>query len=152
MIGDLKLALLNKAGPSSTHRFLKQLSDLGKLKRVYTQNIDDLETAAGLERVSHSVDAKDKLNHKKVVQLHGHLRDLFCGVCHHVIPFTKKQASIFAKDKRDIPCPSCEKLNAKRRAKGKRLRPIGKLQTFVVLQNGGPNPDGEIADSLYSPC
>ena len=139
--------MLENAKPSPTHYFLKRLADLGKLKRVYTQNIDDLETAAGLERVGSVLDAKAKGGYKRVVQLHGHLRKLFCGVCRYTTDFSKKVALIFQSEMRDIACPSCEKANAKR--KGKRPRPVGKLQTCVVLQNGGPNPDGALISQFF---
>jgi transposase-like protein len=52
-------------------------------------------------------------------------------------------AKKFQIEKCDIACPSCEKTN-RERGELKRQRPVGKLQTFVVLQNGGPNPDGII--------
>jgi hypothetical protein len=51
-------------------------------------------------------------------------------------------AKVFQKEKRDIACPSCEGIN-RDRGELKRQRPVGKLQTFVVLQNGGSNPDGK---------
>ena len=72
----------------------------------------------------------------------GHLRKVFCGVCHYTAKFTKSIAKTFQVEKRDVPCPACEARN-KEREGIKRQRPIGKLQTFVVLQNGGPNPDGK---------
>ena len=37
--------------PSRTHHFLRELERLGKLLRLYTQNIDTLEQVAGLSRV-----------------------------------------------------------------------------------------------------
>ncbi|KNE69863.1 hypothetical protein AMAG_14386 [Allomyces macrogynus ATCC 38327] len=36
------------ANPTSTHRFLRHLDERGSLLRVYTQNIDGLETRAGI--------------------------------------------------------------------------------------------------------
>jgi NAD-dependent histone deacetylase SIR2 len=60
--------MLETALPSPTHRFLKLLADSGRLKRIYTQNIDDLEAKVGLKRVSTL--SHDQLKHK-VVQLHG---------------------------------------------------------------------------------
>lgn len=60
--------MLETTAPSPTHQFLKILADSGRLRRIYTQNIDDLETKAGLKRVSALSDFQ--LEHK-VVQLHG---------------------------------------------------------------------------------
>lgn len=39
--------------PSLTHRFVKRLEERGKLLRMYTQNIDTLEQAAGITNVLH---------------------------------------------------------------------------------------------------
>lgn len=44
-------AFANSPVPSPTHRFLKLLEDKKKLLRVYTQNIDGLEEAAGVTKV-----------------------------------------------------------------------------------------------------
>jgi NAD-dependent SIR2 family protein deacetylase len=44
--------------PTLAHHFLRVLHDKGKLLRVYTQNIDDLDVAAGIP-------------HEKLVRLHG---------------------------------------------------------------------------------
>lgn len=47
MIDELK-TMTDQADPTAFHYWLKQLSDDGKLHRVYTQNIDCLEQRAGL--------------------------------------------------------------------------------------------------------
>lgn len=60
--------MLETVIPSPTHHFLKFLADSGRLKRIYTQNIDDIEAKVGLKRVSSFSD--DQLKHH-VVQLHG---------------------------------------------------------------------------------
>jgi NAD+-dependent protein deacetylase sirtuin 2 len=56
------------AVPTVTHRFLKLLHDKGCLKRVLTQNIDDLERAAGVPD-------------DKIVQAHGSFRSARCVEC-----------------------------------------------------------------------
>ncbi|CAG8781800.1 3491_t:CDS:2, partial [Gigaspora margarita] len=72
-IGELKELTIN-AEPTVTHFFIKKLADMKKLKRVYTQNIDNLEELVGLhvdwqfERV--------KNYQAQVVQLHGTLANL----------------------------------------------------------------------------
>jgi NAD-dependent SIR2 family protein deacetylase len=50
--------------PTLTHLFLKHLSDMGRLVRCYTMNIDGLEEAAGVSNV---------------VQLHGNIQSGRCG-------------------------------------------------------------------------
>ena len=54
--------------PSLTHLFLKELDKRGKLLRVYTQNVDGIEVACGL-------------NAKRVVQCHGTLATATCRDC-----------------------------------------------------------------------
>lgn len=52
--------------PNKAHLALKTLEDLGKLKGIITQNIDSLHQMAGS---------------KKVIELHGNLRDYYCSRC-----------------------------------------------------------------------
>jgi NAD-dependent SIR2 family protein deacetylase len=54
--------------PSLSHRFVRELEKRGKLLRVYSQNLDGLERAAGIERV---------------VQCHGTLATASCVACRH---------------------------------------------------------------------
>ena len=58
---------------SPTHAFLKLLQDKGKLLTCYTQNIDNLEAKAGIE--------KDKL-----IQCHGSFATATCLKCRHRVP------------------------------------------------------------------
>ncbi|CAL1715219.1 unnamed protein product [Somion occarium] len=53
--------------PSPCHRFIKLIEDKGKLLRNYTQNIDTLETRAGVQRV---------------LQCHGSFATASCINCH----------------------------------------------------------------------
>lgn len=79
--------------PTPTHRFLKWLQDQGKLMRVYTQNIDGLELAAGV-------------NPELVMQVHGHLQTANCARCKkHEIPIAEFNA-ILDRDGA-VPCPRC---------------------------------------------
>lgn len=54
--------------PTPSHAFLRMMSDQGKLLRVYTQNIDGLETLAGVPE-------------ERVVQCHGGFRSAHCIQC-----------------------------------------------------------------------
>lgn len=54
--------------PSLTHLFLKELDKRGKLLRVYTQNVDGIEIACGLDA-------------ERVVQCHGTLATATCREC-----------------------------------------------------------------------
>jgi NAD-dependent SIR2 family protein deacetylase len=57
--------------PTPTHAFLRMLSDQNKLLRVYSQNIDGLETLAGLQD-------------ERVVQCHGGFRNAHCIQCNEL--------------------------------------------------------------------
>lgn len=59
--------------PSKTHFFLRLLETRGLLHRVYTQNIDTLELAAGVSR-------------DKVIHAHGDFKDAHCVKCHRQQP------------------------------------------------------------------
>lgn len=52
--------------PNITHKVLKKLEDIGKLKAIVTQNIDSLHQKAGS---------------KVVYEIHGNLRDFYCVKC-----------------------------------------------------------------------
>ncbi|KAI0653162.1 DHS-like NAD/FAD-binding domain-containing protein [Cubamyces menziesii] len=60
--------------PSPCHRFIKLIEDKGKLLRNYTQNIDTLETLAGVRRV---------------VQCHGSFATASCINCRVRVPGTE---------------------------------------------------------------
>ncbi len=64
-------SLLLEAQPNSAHRALAELEEMGLLKVIITQNIDDLHQKAGS---------------KRVLELHGHLREATCIRCHKVVP------------------------------------------------------------------
>jgi NAD+-dependent protein deacetylase sirtuin 4 len=63
---------LHKAKPNATHFAIKQLSDLGLVQSVITQNVDSFHSQAhpGLP----------------TVELHGYLRACVCASCHEEIP------------------------------------------------------------------
>ena len=62
---------LLKAEPNPAHRALAELEEIGLLKAVITQNIDGLHQRAGSRRV---------------LELHGHMREATCLKCHKVVP------------------------------------------------------------------
>ncbi|KAF2771657.1 SIR2-domain-containing protein [Teratosphaeria nubilosa] len=61
---------------SPTHGFLKLLQDKGKLQTNYTQNIDNLEEAAGIERV-------------RLIQCHGSFATASCRKCKYQVKGTE---------------------------------------------------------------
>nr|KAJ3422886.1 NAD-dependent protein deacetylase sirtuin-1 [Polyrhizophydium stewartii] len=76
--------------PSPSHMFIKLLEQKGKLLRNYTQNIDTLERAAGINRV---------------VQCHGSFATATCIVCGYHVPGSAIEPDI---QKKSVPrCPRC---------------------------------------------
>jgi NAD-dependent deacetylase len=63
--------LFAEAEPNPAHHALAELEQMGLLKAVITQNIDDLHQKAGSRRV---------------LELHGHLREAMCMDCRRVVP------------------------------------------------------------------
>jgi NAD-dependent deacetylase len=61
---------LTEAEPNPAHRALAELEGMGLLKAVITQNIDDLHQKAGS---------------KRVLELHGNMRQATCLKCHKVV-------------------------------------------------------------------
>ena len=80
--------LVLEAKPNAAHYALAELERQGKLKAIITQNIDDLHSKAGSQ---------------KVYELHGHLRELTCIQCHQV----QDSAAIFQKFVNDGQVPHC---------------------------------------------
>lgn len=65
------LSLIYDAQPNPGHLALAQLEACGRLEGLVTQNIDLLH---------------DKAGSRAVYELHGHLREVVCLACHHVLP------------------------------------------------------------------
>lgn len=82
-----KLTLTAKPNPA--HFALAELEALGKLHAIITQNIDNLHQRAGS---------------KRVLELHGHLRQATCIRCYHMID----AAPLFEKFIHDGQVPLCE--------------------------------------------
>jgi NAD-dependent deacetylase len=59
------------AKPNPAHRALAELEEMGLLKAVITQNVDDLHQKAGS---------------KRVLELHGNMRQATCLKCRKVVP------------------------------------------------------------------
>ncbi|KAK5780890.1 NAD-dependent histone deacetylase SIR2 PWA37_003547 [Arxiozyma heterogenica] len=83
---------------SPLHSFIKMLYDKGKLLRNYTQNIDNLESYAGIPE-------------SKLIQCHGSFATASCVTCHWKLPGEKIFENI---RKVELPlCPYCYKKRKK---------------------------------------
>jgi NAD-dependent deacetylase len=81
--------LFLNAQPNPAHRALADLENMGLLKAVITQNVDNLHQKAGST---------------KVYELHGHLREATCIRCHKIMP----ARSLIEKFIADAQVPRCE--------------------------------------------
>ena len=102
---------------SPLHSFIKMLHDKGKLLRNYTQNIDNLESYAGIPA-------------EKLVQCHGSLATATCVTCHWKLSGEK----IFGNIRRvELPlCPHCYK---------KRKELLSKSLTDPAAKTNGSDRD-----------
>ncbi|CAG8775843.1 3096_t:CDS:2, partial [Gigaspora margarita] len=127
-MGSLKELIIN-AKPTATHFFIKKLADMKKLRRVYTQNIDNLKKLVGLD-----VDwqfERVKNYQAQVVQLHGSLKNLQYNVCTNIFLLRRNIIVFSSKVERQI-AP-----NMKRKAP----HTIGQLKPTVILY-GDSHPKG----------
>lgn len=80
-----------EAQPNPAHVALAELEAMGKMRVVITQNIDGLHQRAGS---------------KRVLELHGHLREAVCLRCGRVVS-TQGLWQDFVRHRRLPRCPSC---------------------------------------------
>ena len=65
--------------PNSAHKALAKLEEMGKLRAVITQNVDNLHFAAGS---------------KNVIELHGNTREFYCNSCKADMPYADAMNAI----------------------------------------------------------
>jgi len=131
--------MTKSAKPTTFHHMLATLAQEDRLLRLYTQNVDGIDT--GLEPLSTTVPLKKNAAGKwpKTVQLHGGLDKMVCSKC--------GETSDFDADLFDGPvppvCETCVELDRLRTdVAGKRSHGIGRLRPRMVLYNEH-NPDDE---------
>jgi NAD-dependent SIR2 family protein deacetylase len=150
------------AQPTPFHHLLRALDNRGKLLRVYTQNIDALESKSGLTfgvpdvggprakpKARSGSSASQEMPGRlpspppeipRCIPLHGTLDTMHCVSCTHVFPLRDHLEHLSS----GIPpyCPECTTLEKVRQMSGKRSRGVGKLRPSVVLYNED-HKDGE---------
>lgn len=133
--------LVSDAQPTPFHQYLDQISSTGRLVRLYTQNIDCLDT--DLPNLGTSVPLPSKAPYPKTIQLHGALNVMACSKCQWM---GELKPDVFASG--EVPdCPECVELDTVRQVAGKRSQGIGKLRPRIVLYNEA-NPDAEAIGSI----
>ncbi|KAJ9607857.1 hypothetical protein H2200_007936 [Cladophialophora chaetospira] len=125
------------AQPTIFHNFLARLAVEGRLLRLYTQNVDCLESS--LPPLATQVPLNHKAPWPKTIQLHGGLEKMMCQKCRHISDF---EADLFNGATPPL-CPQCVAADALRTAlAGKRSHGVGKLRPRIVLYHEH-NPDDE---------
>lgn len=125
------------AKPTDFHHMLATIAKEDRLLRLYSQNIDGIDTS--LEPLTTSVPLRKDAEGKwpRTVQLHGGLDKMVCIKCHELSDF---DADLFSGPDAP-PCPRCEEINDIRtNHEGKRSHGIGRLRPRMVLYNEH-NPD-----------
>jgi NAD-dependent histone deacetylase SIR2 len=128
------------AQPTAFHHLLATLAQEGRLMRLYTQNVDGIDTS--LPPLSTQIPFPKKGPWPKTVQVHGGLDYMVCSKCHDLAPF---DAEMF-NGPTPPPCPTCVENDTIRQVADKRSHGIGRLRPRMVLYNEH-NPDDEAIGS-----
>ena len=129
---------VSAASPTSFHMLLSHLAKSGKLLRLYTQNIDYLDSR--LSDLSTHIPLTGAHPFPRTVQLHGTLSHMHCTKCHYL---ELLNAQLFTDSCEEAPvCPECDEMEAVRKVAGKRKVGVGRLRPRIVLYNE-MHPDSE---------
>lgn len=128
------------AQPTAFHHLIATLAQEGRLMRLYTQNVDGIDTSMPPLKTEAPLPKKGPW--PKTIQVHGGLDHMVCSKCHKLYPFN---AALFDGPTAP-PCESCVEIDAVRQAADKRTHGIGCLRPRMVLYNE-ENPDAEAIGS-----
>ena len=129
--------LVSDAKPTMFHEMLATLASEGRLMRLYTQNVDGIDTS--LRPLATKVPLENKGPWPLTIQLHGSLEKMVCTKCNTLSPF---QAALFSGPVPPL-CTQCvENDQIRTDVAGKRSHGIGRLRPRMVLYNES-NPDDE---------
>lgn len=129
-------ALTERAQPTPFHHMLASMAQEGRLMRLYTQNIDCLDTE--MEPLRTQVPLGHKAPWPKTIQLHGGLAHMVCTKCGRLQDFNPKCFD----GPEPPPCSICEANDQARVACHMRSHGIGRLRPRIVLYNED-NPDAD---------
>ena len=136
--------LVSDARPTAFHQMLATLANEGRLMRLYTQNVDGIDTS--LPPLVTSIPLSMKGPWPRTIQLHGGLGKMVCSKCNHLSDF---EAALF-QGPLPPPCTACMETDKVRTDHaGKRSHGIGRLRPRIVLYNEH-NPDEEAIGTVVS--
>ncbi len=129
--------LVSDAKPTRFHEMLATLASEGRLLRLYTQNVDGIDTS--LPPLITKLPLENRGPWPQTIQLHGSLEKMVCTKCNKLSPF---EAALFSGPNPPL-CTQCvESDQIRTDVAGKRSHGIGKLRPRIVLYNES-NPDAE---------
>ena len=140
--------------PSPFHLLLDTLACEGRLKRLYTQNIDSLETKLPhLHTVTPLTQATRP--YPTLIQLHGSIRTVRCSKCQAITEMVPDNflTSDCPRDSSASllpPCTQCQEYATMRAAAGLRSTGIGYVRPTVTLFNEVQHPDSEILAEIVN--
>lgn len=142
MLRELSTKATN-AKPTDFHCLLASLAKEGRLRRLYTQNVDELDTS--FPPLATEVPLNPKGPWPRTIQLHGGLKTMVCQKCRDT---ANLEAHRF---QGPIPplCNACEKIEEVRERKGRRSHGVGKLRPRIVLYNEH-SPDEDAIGSVMT--
>ncbi|TKA71735.1 hypothetical protein B0A55_08534 [Friedmanniomyces simplex] len=122
--------LTKDAQPTPFHHMLATMAKDDRLLRLYSQNVDGLDTNMEPLRTRTPLTKDENGKWPRTVQLHGGLDKMVCTKCREV---SNLNADLF--DGSDAPlCPTCEEVDDIRTVhEGKRSHGIGRLRPRMVL-------------------
>ncbi|KAI5819759.1 DHS-like NAD/FAD-binding domain-containing protein [Pyronema omphalodes] len=142
MVRDLH-GLASRAQPTQFHHLLATLATEGRLLRLYSQNVDCIETR--LEPLNTVVPLQTKGPWPRTIQVHGGLEKMNCQKCGWVGPL---EPDLFI-GAEPPDCPECKEMESIRGIAGKRSLGIGKLRPRIVLYNEF-HPDADAIGAVSS--
>ncbi|KAK1769513.1 DHS-like NAD/FAD-binding domain-containing protein [Phialemonium atrogriseum] len=129
--------MTSEAKPSVFHHMLASIAEEGRLMRLYSQNVDCIDTQ--IPPLATNVPLNLKGPWPTTIQLHGGLEKMVCSKCGHLEAFN---GSLF-EGPQPPPCTSCQEQDEVRTTfAGKRSHGIGRMRPRIVLYNEY-NPDEE---------
>lgn len=132
-----------KTKPTRFHEMLARLGKENRLKRLYTQNIDGLETS--MKPLETEIPLNVKGRWPVTIQLHGSIQKMVCQKCRFLcdlMPDRFLQA--------DPPeCDECSVKDEVRQTTGQRSHGVGRMRPRIVLYNEH-NPDEEAITSVMN--
>ncbi|KAI5284293.1 hypothetical protein KEM54_001454 [Ascosphaera aggregata] len=136
-------SMASNAAPTLFHHLMARLAKEGRLLRLYTQNVDGIETS--LPPLRTEVPLNTRAPWPRTIQLHGGLEKMVCQKCRHTSPF---EPDLFS-GPTPPSCDRCKTIENDRSSAGQRSRGIGRLRPRIVLYNES-NPDEEAIGSVVT--